>query len=338
VKIILLCCSLLVSFLAGEAVTRFSGLAPEVVYIEKWRMRLSSNPLIGYEPVPYLDGTGQSLQFYSYHDRSNFMGYRDKDWELIKPEGTHRIVILGDSVAEGLWVSRMEDIFPFKLSELLSSESTGYEIMNFAVSGYNTRQEVETLRTKALPFSPDTVILAYCLNDTQEDNGNIIGFLISEEKEKSSSIHAHRISAFSSRSHLYRLVKYRLLPLLKKTSDSTASRTSLNHLRENSVHQSLLDLKELSEKHSFDVIIAIFPDFTNIDRNVFINEFREEHEKVRRMAEDAGLKTVDMFDYFAECKKDNPENLLSFDKYHMRPEGHTCAANALYEILVENLF
>ena len=41
----------------------------------------------------------------------------------------------------------------------------GYEVLNFAVPGYNTQLEVETLRRKALAYHPDVVIVGWCSND-----------------------------------------------------------------------------------------------------------------------------------------------------------------------------
>ena len=40
-------------------------------------------------------------------------------------------------------------------------------MLNFGVPGYNLDQEIEALRAKALAFSPDLVVVAFCLNDLE---------------------------------------------------------------------------------------------------------------------------------------------------------------------------
>lgn len=349
-KIVLFTLSLGVSLGLGEVLIRALSLAPEVVYIEKWRVRLSSNPDIGYEPIPYLDGTGKSLQFYSYNDKSNFMGFRDIDWELSKPEGVHRIALVGDSVAEGLWISERKDILTYKLNEALKASPTPYEVMNFAVSGYNTKQEVATIKEKVLPFKPDTIVVAYCLNDVREDNGNILGHLLHEEHNSkstnTSALSAHAVSTFSLKSHLLRFLNYRVLAELSNKIDqqkqesyiSDTTNQKYNDLKEDTVYESLAELSEVAKKNSITVLLVIFPDFTQIDKNIFENEFANEHKRISSYAKEFNFDYIDLFDEFVECKKQDPYHLLSFDKYHMRPEGHTCAAHALYKYFNTNHF
>ena len=41
------------------------------------------------------------------------------------------------------------------------------EVLSFGVPGYNLDQEIETLRSRALVYQPDVVIVAFCLNDLE---------------------------------------------------------------------------------------------------------------------------------------------------------------------------
>ena len=80
--------SLVFSFGLCEIVVRMLGLAPEIVFVEKWRVRLSDNPVIGYEPIPNLNAENLSVQYYGYRGASNNMGYRDYDHTLGKERGS----------------------------------------------------------------------------------------------------------------------------------------------------------------------------------------------------------------------------------------------------------
>ena len=98
---------------------------------------------------------------------TNSQGFRDYEFCAEKPAGTYRIVVLGDSVTFGWW-ERTEETYPKVLESLLNSGGAGgfhFEVYNMAVGGYNSAQEVELLKTKALAFHPDLVIVGFCPND-----------------------------------------------------------------------------------------------------------------------------------------------------------------------------
>jgi lysophospholipase L1-like esterase len=61
-----------------------------------------------------------------------------------KPKGVWRIAALGDSTMFG-WGIREEETFPAVLQRALNSgsDSREYEVLNFAVPGYNTAMEAE---------------------------------------------------------------------------------------------------------------------------------------------------------------------------------------------------
>jgi lysophospholipase L1-like esterase len=107
-----------------------------------------------------------------FEGKANSLGFRDREHAVAKPAGVYRILVLGDSIVQGLSVANREDLFTSVLERELDADAPGrFEVLNFGVSGYNTQQEVETLRDKGLRYSPDLVVLAYCLNDTYLDSG-----------------------------------------------------------------------------------------------------------------------------------------------------------------------
>src|SRR5258705_2765364 len=71
-------------------------------------------------------------------------GLRDQEHSLVKPQATFRIAVLGDSYPEALSV-RMEEAFwsvmERKLQECAPAPRK-IEVLNFAVSGYGTAQEL----------------------------------------------------------------------------------------------------------------------------------------------------------------------------------------------------
>jgi hypothetical protein len=92
-------------------------------------VRASDDPRLIYEPVP-----GETC-------RVNSLGFMDKERDFIKPPNTFRIVLIGDSVAQGQGVPRQA-----RFSNLIENQlnaqypSRGHEVINLAISGYSTSQ------------------------------------------------------------------------------------------------------------------------------------------------------------------------------------------------------
>jgi len=102
----------------------------------------------------------------------NADGLRDRAHSPEKPEGTWRLVCLGDSVTMGDGV-RPKDAFPQLLQTLLDAEGLRVEVFNVALWGWSTRQEVIAYRRLARRYKPDQVLLGVCLNDIPELQNNL---------------------------------------------------------------------------------------------------------------------------------------------------------------------
>ena len=96
----------------------------------------------------------------------NALGLRDREIEARKPEGTRRILCLGDSFTFALGV-RLEDLYVKQLERRLASEGGALriEVINAGVAGYNTRQELITLLTLGMSLDPDLVVVGFYWND-----------------------------------------------------------------------------------------------------------------------------------------------------------------------------
>jgi lysophospholipase L1-like esterase len=121
----------------------------------------SRYPGIVYELKPNVRGRflGQPLVI-------NSEGLRDYEYTRRKEPGTFRIVGVGDSSLFG-WGVRLEDsglkVLERRLNE--SSRAQKFEVIDFAVPGYNTAMEAETFVRKCLGYAPDLVLLNFNTND-----------------------------------------------------------------------------------------------------------------------------------------------------------------------------
>ncbi len=101
------------------------------------------------------------------HIHINAAGQRDdRDLSPQKSAGVFRVVVLGDSFTFGGKVP-LEQTFSPSLQRALGAgdRSRRYEVVNLAVPGYNTEQEMLAFKETGLAYQPDVVIVNYVLND-----------------------------------------------------------------------------------------------------------------------------------------------------------------------------
>ncbi|HBL31754.1 MAG TPA: hypothetical protein DD490_33440 [Acidobacteria bacterium] len=321
-KLSLSALSLLLALAAAEAMVRLLGAAPEVGAVRRGRFQLSANPRIGYEPVPDLRYQGADLSFYDYQGASNRLGYRDRDHAEAKPPGTFRIVVLGDSVGAGLLVERTEDTFPALLERLLRERGLPAEVINLSVSGYNTLQEVETLKERGLRFQPDLVLLAYVLNDRERVDGAILETLL-EQRRQGTTVDPARAAPLLVRSALWRFLRYRAFPPRRQIDAELAQYREL--LSGDTVEPSFAELAAVSQQAQVPVLVAVFPRFARFFSRY---PFQKEHAGVAELSRRHGFHHLDLLDPYRACKAATAEP-LGFDGFHPTAAGHACAARAM---------
>jgi lysophospholipase L1-like esterase len=101
------------------------------------------------------------------HVKTNSHHFRDDEYSYDKPSGTKRILLLGDSVVEGLEVERHE-VMDVQL-EMRLAHHGHYEVINAGVQGYGTDQQYLFLKDKGFRYEPDIVIHVAVYNDPAEN-------------------------------------------------------------------------------------------------------------------------------------------------------------------------
>jgi hypothetical protein len=317
-KLLLSLASLLIAALVAEGMVRLLGAAPEVAAIRRGRFQLSPNPRLGYVPAP-LVYHGDERSFLDYEGASNSLGYRDVEHALAKPPGTYRVVVLGDSIAAGLKVERFADTFPGQLERLLRERGLRAEVISLAVSGYNTLQEVETLRVRGLAYRPDVVLLAYSLTDRERFDGNVLETLLAQQSGQRPPIRGHPALL---RSALYRLLRYRL-------ASPVPGSELRSHYREllagDTVAPSLAELAALSREHRFAVLMAVFPRAARYK----VRRSDEQHDWAMARCRENDFRCLDLRAAFEACRRARRKQPLGLDGYHPSIFGHRCAAGAM---------
>jgi lysophospholipase L1-like esterase len=312
-RLLLLIVSLAGSLLAAESIVRLLGVAPEVYPVQRGRFQLSRNPRILFELVPHFE-SDSAEPMVAFLGRGNSMGFRDREHSIEKAPGTYRILVLGDSITQGFGIEATEDVFTSVLEAELRAEGVNAEVLNFGVSGYNTEQEVETLREKGLRYDPDLVVLAFCANDTAPASRKILQDLRREDARRSSFWSTPPILVESA---LFRLISasYPRVQAFFADVRHDDRRVSRDTLRE------YFDVLEgLSLQHGFDILVVWFP------RMEGDGEEKDLRREVDSLSKARGFGFHDLTPDLRTCAADGP---VALDRLHPNRLGHRCAGQGI---------
>ncbi len=311
-------------------------------------LKQSSNKYIRYELNPGYKGTIIRTEI-----RINSHGFRGREFDIDK-KNKFRICVLGDSLAFGT-VLKEEDLFPQKMEKYFLRDSIPVEVLNLAVLGYDTLQEVKHFEQKGLKFSPDLVIVAYCLNDigitpleykkikkfvAMKRSLRIVQFLrlklnrmslINKLKREMNSIkgYDHQFQELyqpvENDPVIDRYVK-EIRQILDKYKNPFWLRPYTFPTRIGKIRYSFEELKRMSVENKFEVIVVIFPLLKKFNQQYI---YARAHDIIRHEAERNGFKVLDLtepFDHFGFKK-------LTYDGVHLNAAGHKLASRVLYKEL-----
>lgn len=166
---------------------------------------------------------------YDYTFTANAFGLRGPQRPWTKPQGTRRIVVLGDSFVAGFGVAENE-VITAKLETIVNADSQPtVEVINAGRIGSSTIRELDMYTHIGRHLAPDVVVLAYFLgNDLVE---------VTEEHDQAELRRWHPPGAIRRAAYALCPNLYLELALLKLSAQSQASwqpRTEeelLSHLR-----------------------------------------------------------------------------------------------------------
>jgi len=329
-------CATLLALLAGEAIVRVLGRAPAIKAIQLSSCdciyKRSTNPILGFELKA--NCRSDNPDFIGTYERTNSHGQRDRERTPKKPDSVTRILLLGDSVVEGYGLRESETLSR-RLEELYNNGST--EVLNFGVSAYCTRAEVELLEVKGLRFDPDVVVLVFVENDF--DNFNREAFPLGGTIDRPAVV-----EALFKKSHLFRLASVQL-NLFHFGAEADPVRWNADALGDNNVAKGLRRFRLLADRHGFEPLVAVWPRFLD-DRITDVCFMPQNNDRlvVEHLAAMHGIPSVRLSEFFrrhlvGSAGEVNPRlRYSSGDELHPSPEACRVAAEALKQILTDPNF
>ena len=122
------------------------------------------DPLLGWRHVPNRIAKIVTCDC-EVLERFNSRGVRGPEYPIEKNDGEYRIVILGDSFAEGYCVEFEELFSEVMKRRLIERARRQVEVINLGVAGYSTDQELLLFQTEGKLYRPDLTILMFHDND-----------------------------------------------------------------------------------------------------------------------------------------------------------------------------
>ena len=265
---------------------QMSGLKGEIY-------QKSTNSVLRYELKA---GARLNIPLYYEGVEINSDGFRGPEYSLKKDKGVYRIVMLGDSVTLAR-LNKWEDTLTQRLERGLSRLCPGkkFEVLNMGVEGYNSIQELEVLKTKALKYDPDLVIVHYCLNDPDYP----------EYYFKKNFLNRHSLAV---RYILYRLKKHHIKADRSARgikSDEDAYRYFYGTRCWEDAKEAVLEMRRVAEVRGVKMAVLVVTELS-----LPVKDFRQGypfhyiHEKIGRELKGQGVLVIDPLEEFNRL---NPE-------------------------------
>lgn len=251
-----------------------------------------------YPSVIYQLRPGLDLAFGGYPLRTNRDGLRESvDYPQERQPNTVRIIGLGDSGMFG-WDVDQDGDYLAVMERTLQARNDGvrYEALNFAVPGYNSQLEIETLKHRALAFDPDIVVIGWCENDGQ------LPFFLMEQEDFSRRDVSFLNMLLTRRDDFRQIASGTKITDLRSTDRSKVSPGVIKGTEAEGLRLVFTELKALSEQHGFKVLV-----------------FGPLGEGIHQLVTGIGLPT-----YNTRHKIKMDEYPLAWDIHfmHPSPEGH----------------
>lgn len=306
------------------------------------------------------------LEKFGTNVRTNSYGFRDREHDLGKSDGTVRILLMGDSFMEALQVDFAE-AFPSILERELSARlgKCKVEVINAGVSGWGTDDEVAYLLQKGKEFRPDIVLFAVTIHNDISDNleerhhileeGQLIAKPVYEQSWYRFVIIEAR-SYLASHSHLYQIVYQSWKAWGRAEAGSRLRRHVIELMRHDQnpevkrgwfITQKLLEkARDLASKNGFKLTMFIIPTIYQVDTESFSNLIAAHQlsdseldrdkpiEEMLSLLEKEEILTINLLpDFRSHQGKLLGQQLYIPDDGHFSKEGHKLAASVVSRYL-----
>ncbi|OGF59677.1 MAG: hypothetical protein A2Y62_08170 [Candidatus Fischerbacteria bacterium RBG_13_37_8] len=236
----------------------------------------------------------------SHYNYINSLKFRDVEHSKIKPPGTYRVVVLGDSFVYAKAVP-FDDMFPRLIERKLneSSQFPEFEVINCARPGWNTAHEIFYFGKVFRDYKPDMVLISYVLNDT-ECTQKTNPLMIEYNKKVNFREPKSKISQYLFiHSELFNYI-YSIIENTRIAKEWIAGKEDFYkeaNICFQEFKKAVLHLRKIMKHDNFKVVVVIFPYFQFPLNNY---PFHDIHKKVTTLFNESGFNVLDLFDTYKD--------------------------------------
>jgi lysophospholipase L1-like esterase len=279
--------------------------------------------------------------------RVNSLGFRGPDFQFTKRPGVFRILCLGDSYTFGDYVNEGETL-PAALGEHLRRRRPGrtFEVINAGVNGYTITDEAALAEEKGFALQPDLVMVTFVLNDLADLTRRVS----SRENQRNEARRMSRSPLTPVKRLLRQTALYNLLFKLKARAmararlDPTLQDLPQRHLLRPPFSadterlfarygEELRGLAESAARHGASLILVLFPFYEQVVQGAPPSA----QERMSRIAEEAGVLSVDLHPPFLARGEKAEALFLMPLNHHPSAEGYRAAADEVGEAVLHLL-
>lgn len=256
-----------------------------------------------------------------YYDGAiNSLGYRDVEWTNDQVVGKIKVMVVGDSFAEGVGVENVEDRFSNQLAQKLGPD---YVVFNVAKRGANTPQEIDAILN--YPFKPDIIVLSYFINDIED-----VRWWYSEDRPPTPSTPPYLLPLVDN-SYLANFVYWRLYRVLQGNHLEAWWDWLVSLYNDPDAwwlhQQDLLTIYQGARAEHLPLLVVVFPNLGDITGSAIITD------RVVTLFTQHGVPTLDVSQLIADVPTE--DLMISPVDAHPSVLVHHRVAEALYAMFVD---
>lgn len=303
--------------------------------------RYTTDKYLPYKPKPLSVVTGVNMTGeFEYEYRHNSIGLRDdKEYKLLKPADTYRILGLGDSFTYGAGVKIESTFLSRTENRFNSAQNMAYrvEIVKAGIPGYFTEIEKDFLKYYGIKYSPDLVIVFILENDVIDTyqgadykTADRLGFLKTRRGQNLGYISKYLFN----NTNISRLI---LMTFLKYTDRSEENITFKDIIKNDSlflkiwqeIENQLVEMVNITKHNDSELLLVSIPQRGQI---------RTKRDLISRKLQDFAVKNnirfLDVMPALVNASK--LHELYYVKDGHLNSYGHLAVANCLHDYLKLN--
>jgi lysophospholipase L1-like esterase len=275
---------------------------------------------------------------------TNALGFRGANPAIPKPHDLVRVVAVGDSVTFGFGVND-GDTFCVQAEQLLRARHAGasLEVVNLAVPGYDTRQEVTLLGRHVERLHPDVVLVGFYSNDVPDSlEDNQSGTMVAKPATQGQALHMNAAPTSWWDIHMRKsravYTNGRALRRFTHSGEWGMSRFAmeLDILQDHDtpqldaawkrVGEQLDILQQMSREHGFAVGIVVLPPKEQV---IGLYPSANYQRRLQTLAAARGFFFVDPLPRMIAAPGNKEHLYVPYDRNHPTAAGHRLIAEAI---------